>query len=67
MIGYLVIPSFIVTLGGLLIWRGGGLVGVDTRHDESLHLIRNFIMLGGAIWYHWCHSKLGFGDCWFNG
>ena len=31
-IAYLGIPSFIVTLGGLLVWRGGGLVG-DPRTD----------------------------------
>lgn len=46
LIGYLVIPSFIVTLGGLLIWRGGA--WWVSKGTTISPLDPNFIMLGGA-------------------
>lgn len=46
MIGYLAIPSFIVTLGGLLIWRGAA--WWVTRGTTISPLDQNFNMLGGA-------------------
>lgn len=46
MIGYLMIPSFIVTLGGLLIWRGAA--WWVTRGTTVSPLDPNFVMLGGA-------------------
>lgn len=46
LIGYLVIPSFIVTLGGLLIWRGGA--WWVSKGTTISPLDPNFIKLGGA-------------------
>lgn len=46
LIGYLVIPSFIVTLGGLLIWRGGA--WWVSKGTTISPLDPDFIMLGGA-------------------
>lgn len=46
LIGYLVIPSFIVTLGGLLIWRGGA--WWVSKGTTISPLDPNFVMLGGA-------------------
>ncbi len=46
LIGYLMIPSFIVTLGGLLIWRGGA--WWVSKGTTISPLDPNFIMLGGA-------------------
>lgn len=46
LIGYLAIPSFIVTLGGLLIWRGGA--WWVSRGTTISPLDPNFVMLGGA-------------------
>lgn len=46
LIGYLAIPSFIVTLGGLLIWRGGA--WWVSKGTTISPLDPNFIMLGGA-------------------
>lgn len=46
MIGYLMIPSFIVTLGGLLIWRGAA--WWVTRGTTVSPLDQNYVMLGGA-------------------
>lgn len=46
LIGYLLIPSFIVTLGGLLIWRGGA--WWVSKGTTISPLDPNFIMLGGA-------------------
>lgn len=46
MIGYLAIPSFIVTLGGLLIWRGGA--WWVSKGTTISPLDPNFVMLGGA-------------------
>lgn len=46
LIGYLSIPSFIVTLGGLLIWRGGA--WWVSRGTTISPLDPNFVMLGGA-------------------
>jgi len=46
MIGYLAIPSFIVTLGGLLIWRGTA--WWVTRGTTVSPLDPTFNMLGGA-------------------
>ncbi|UWQ16425.1 sugar ABC transporter permease [Jannaschia sp. M317] len=46
MVGYLMIPSFIVTLGGLLIWRGAA--WWVTRGTTVSPLDPGFIMLGGA-------------------
>ena len=46
MIGYLAIPSFIVTLGGLLIWRGAAWWA--TRGTTISPLDPTFNMLGGA-------------------
>ncbi|GIT91998.1 sugar ABC transporter permease [Jannaschia pagri] len=46
MVGYLMIPSFIVTLGGLLIWRGAA--WWVTRGTTVSPLDPTFIKLGGA-------------------
>jgi len=46
LIGYLAIPSFIVTLGGLLIWRGGA--WWVSRGTTISPLDPNFVTLGGA-------------------
>lgn len=46
MIGYLMIPSFIVTLGGLLIWRGAA--WWVTRGTTVSPLDPTFVQLGGA-------------------
>ncbi|MBS8271477.1 sugar ABC transporter permease, partial [Halomonas litopenaei] len=46
LIGYLLIPSFIVPLGGLLIWRGGA--WWVSKGTTISPLDPNFIMLGGA-------------------
>lgn len=46
LIGYLVIPSFIVTLGGLLIWRGAA--WWVSKGTTISPLDPNFVMLGGA-------------------
>ncbi|WP_371154051.1 sugar ABC transporter permease [Jannaschia sp. 2305UL9-9] len=46
MIGYLMIPSFIVTLGGLLIWRGAA--WWVTRGTTVSPLDPTFVKLGGA-------------------
>ena len=46
LIGYLAIPSFIVTLGGLLIWRGGA--WWVSKGTTISPLDPNFVMLGGA-------------------
>ena len=46
LIGYLVIPSFIVTLGGLLIWRGGA--WWVSKGTTISPLDPTFIKLGGA-------------------
>lgn len=46
LIGYLAIPSFIVTLGGLLIWRGGA--WWVSKGTTISPLDPTFIMLGGA-------------------
>lgn len=46
LIGYLTIPSFIVTLGGLLIWRGGA--WWVTRGMTVSPLDPTFVKLGGA-------------------
>ena len=46
LIGYLTIPSFIVTLGGLLIWRGGA--WWVSKGTTISPLDPNFVMLGGA-------------------
>ncbi|MEO0381214.1 MAG: sugar ABC transporter permease, partial [Pseudomonadota bacterium] len=46
LIGYLAIPSFIVTLGGLLIWRGGA--WWVSRGTTISPLDPNFVKLGGA-------------------
>ncbi len=46
-IAYLEVPSFIVTLGGLLIWRGGA--WLLTRGRTVSPLDSNFQMLGGGI------------------
>ena len=45
-IAYLGIPAFIVTLGGLLVWRGGGLVG---DHGQTVApLDDTFRLMGGG-------------------
>jgi len=46
LIGYLAIPSFIVTLGGLLIWRGAA--WWVSRGTTISPLDPSFVMLGGA-------------------
>lgn len=46
LIGYLAIPSFIVTLGGLLIWRGGA--WWVSRGTTISPLDPTFVMMGGA-------------------
>jgi len=46
LIGYLAIPSFIVTLGGLLIWRGGA--WWVSRGTTISPLDPTFVKLGGA-------------------
>ncbi len=46
LIGYLAIPSFIVTLGGLLIWRGGA--WWVSRGTTISPLDPSFVKLGGA-------------------
>ena len=46
LIGYLLIPSFIVTLGGLLIWRGAA--WWVSKGTTISPLDPNFVMLGGA-------------------
>jgi len=46
LIGYLAIPSFIVTLGGLLIWRGGA--WWVSKGTTISPLDPSFVMLGGA-------------------
>jgi len=46
LIGYLAIPSFIVTLGGLLIWRGGA--WWVSKGTTISPLDAKFVMLGGA-------------------
>ena len=46
LIGYLTIPSFIVTLGGLLIWRGGA--WWVSKGTTISPLDPTFVMLGGA-------------------
>lgn len=46
LIGYLMIPSFIVTLGGLLVWRGGA--WWVSKGTTISPLDPNFVMLGGA-------------------
>lgn len=46
-IGYLGVPSFIVTLGGLLIWRGAAWWVTQGRTVAPLDQI--FILLGGGI------------------
>ena len=45
LIGYLAIPSFIVTLGGLLIWRGGA--WWVSKGTTISPLDPSFVMLGG--------------------
>ena len=62
MIGYLMIPSFIVTLGGLLIWRGAA--WWVTRGTTVSPLDQNFVMLGGAsgtigVTASWALAALG--------
>ncbi len=47
LIAYLEVPSFIVTLGGLLIWRGGA--WLLTRGRTVSPLDSNFQMIGGGI------------------
>ncbi|MGJ8623395.1 MAG: sugar ABC transporter permease [Yoonia sp.] len=56
LIGYLAIPSFIVTLGGLLIWRGGA--WWVSKGTTISPLDPNFIMLGGAS------GTIGVGASW---
>ncbi len=46
-IGYLAVPSFIVTLGGLLIWRGAAWWVTQGRTVAPLDA--NFIILGGGF------------------
>jgi len=47
LIGYLAIPAFIVTLGGLLVWRGAA--WWVTTGQTIAPLDRNFLTFGGGI------------------
>ncbi|PKR57228.1 sugar ABC transporter permease [Thalassospira lohafexi] len=46
-VGYLGVPAFIVTLGGLLVWRGSAWWVTQGRTVAPLD--QNFILLGGGI------------------
>ncbi|WP_044828277.1 sugar ABC transporter permease [Thalassospira sp. HJ] len=46
-VGYLGVPAFIVTLGGLLVWRGAAWWVTQGRTVAPLD--QNFILLGGGI------------------
>lgn len=46
-VGYLKVPAFIVTLGGLLVWRGAAWWVTQGRTVAPLD--KNFILLGGGI------------------
>ena len=48
MIGYLGVPSFVVTLGGLLIWRG--CAWWVTQGQTVAPLDENFTLLGGGVY-----------------
>jgi D-xylose transport system permease protein len=47
LIGYLGIPAFIVTLGGLLVWRGA--VWMITSGRTVSPLDKNFLVFGGGV------------------
>ena len=46
-IGYLAVPAFIVTLGGLLVWRGAAWWVTTGRTVAPLD--KNFVLLGGGV------------------
>ena len=59
-IGYLAVPAFIVTLGGLLIWRGAAWWVTQGRTVAPLD--RNFTLMGGGA-----EGTLGAGLSWALG
>lgn len=59
-IGYMAVPAFIVTLGGLLIWRGGAWWVTQGRTVAPLDA--NFMLLGGGA-----EGTLGAGLSWLAG